>query len=258
MPVWGIKTNFDDAIATCDVLTHEQMPFTIARALTMTAQDAQKDTRDLTQRVFKLRNDWTTRNIKITPAQKDTLVATVFSDTENRETGAKDYLPSQQEGEERVPIQGRKRIAIPTKYLLSMVGNKPMPDWLRPAAMMKYADLNGKFATTRDRGKVKKGTLRRRPATINNLIFFVPSDSSGREIPLPGGAFVIMARSVGDPKAAYPMYLLVTEASIKARFPMQATVEAAVAAGIGPNFDRAAAEVMGSELLRGTGFRLKF
>lgn len=220
----------------------------------MTAQQAQQDTRDLTARVFELRNDWTRQNIKITAAEKSTLVATVYTDTENRQTGAKDYLPGQEDGFDRVPVAGRSHIAIPTRYLRNMVGNKAIPDYLRPKALMRYADQNGKYEVTR--GK-KRGSLRRSPTTIAGMVFFLPMDSTGQPVPMKGGALAIMGRNVGDSKRAYPMYLLVTDAHIKARFPMIETVQATVGARIGPNFDRAAAEVMANEALRGSGFRLK-
>ena len=209
------------ALAGMQELADTQLPFAIAKALTRTAQAGQADSRALAGKVFALRNDWTTRNIRITPATKQTLSATVYTDTGNRLSGAPDYLPGQQDSYEKVPHNGRAHLAVPTRQLRQLAGgdHKPIPDWLRPKAMLKYAATaqTSRFGSYTDR----RGRVRNQPKAINGLYFF--------KVTLKSGAGCILARHVTDVRdAAVPMYMLVTAASVRKRFPMEATVEATV------------------------------
>lgn len=244
---------------TCDVreplegiekLLAEDLPFTLARFLTMQAQTGQEAARQLEgSGIFRLRNDWTVRNTKITPATKKSMVAEVYTDTSNRATGAGDYLLKQGEGGERVPVQGRQHIAIPTEYLRKLAGgeNRPIPDWLRPRALLEYAEGNGKWTVVR--GKMK-GQQRASPKAVRGMYFFLVTYRSG--------AKGILARYVTDPREqVYPMYVFATSAHISKRFPMAEVVEKAVDGATEENFNRAAAEVLTNNLLK-SGFGVRF
>jgi hypothetical protein len=65
--------------AGMDDAANRQIPFALARALTLTAKDAQDDVRAGLAAKFTLRNTWVSRGIRITPATKANPVAIVGS-----------------------------------------------------------------------------------------------------------------------------------------------------------------------------------
>ncbi len=241
MPAISIKVDIDGPRAALENLRAEQLPFTIARSLTIAAQSGQAVAREEEATVFKLRNDWTTRNTKIKAATKQNLVAEVYTDTANRATGAPDYLPGQQSGREKVPVNGRQHIAIPTEYLKKMVGDGIIPQELRPKALLAYAQNGGKRMT-------RGGKLRSQSARIRGMVFFLQR--------LQSGAYAIFGRYMTD-REAYPMYLLVSEVHIRGRFPMEATVEKRVQDIFPELFKKAAAETIANDMLRGSGIQVK-
>jgi hypothetical protein len=243
----SVTADFDAAIRAIGTIRDEQLPFAIARTLTMLAQDGQAAGREEEKGVFTNRNDWTVRNTKITAATKQTLKAEVFTDTANRRTGAPDYLVRQEEGGERVPVNGREHIAIPTDYLRRMVGfNNIIPDDLRPKAMLAYAENRGRLV-----GRGPKGRLRLASIAVRGMYFF--------KVDLKSGAMAILARHANDPREnAYPMYILVTRAHIRQRFHLDEDVDKAVQANLEHRFQLAAAETITNDALRGSGLSVKF
>ena len=239
MPILGAKVDISGPLAACQNLRREQLPWTIARALTKTAQYGQTAGRRIEGLVFKLRNDWTVRNTKIKAATKSSLMAVVFTDTANYHTGAPDYLERQQDGGERVPVNGRKHVAIPTNYLRRLTGNGPIPDRLRPKTMLQFATI----------GPPTKGQARKRRGAIRDGMYFFL-------VTLHSGAYAILGRYVTD-KRAYPMYILVTEAHLRGRFPLEKTVIEICDTRFQENFKTAAIETLGNDLLRGSGLRVK-
>jgi len=237
-----VKVDISDARQKMKDLQENQLPWTIARSLTMTAQSAQGAVRKQLPSIFRLRNTWTSMNIRITAAEKKNLVAEIYTDTSNRQTGAPDYLPRQDYGGEKFPIAGKQHIAVPTKFLQALVSNGPIPEGLRPRVLMKYADQAGTF--TSRRGKIKA-----MPALIRGMEFFLQR--------LKGGDYAIFGRRPNT-RQPLPFYLLIPEARIKARFPMEQLVEAEVQRVYEENFRKAAIETMGSDLLRGTGIYIRF
>lgn len=236
---------------TCDIagarealteLKDSQLPFTIARTLTRCAQDAQGVVRTDIPGIFKVRNDWTVQGIRITPATKQTLFAVVRTDTANRMTGAPDYLPRQDEGGEKLPVAGRMHIAVPTKYLGMLTSlSKPIPDALRPRALLAYADQQGRYTS-------RRGTSRPQPPLIRGMVFFVSKFKSGK--------MAIFGRYFTE-QNAYPLYLLTPEAHVIARFPMEDIVFASVNATFKENFRKSAIEVITNDYMRGSGFQIK-
>lgn len=66
------------------------VPFALARALTLTAKDAQGDVREDLPKRFTLRNKWVSNGIRITPATKtspEAIVGSVEAFMERQETG---------------------------------------------------------------------------------------------------------------------------------------------------------------------------
>lgn len=242
-------------------LAEDQLPFTIARFLTMQAQSGQEAARGTVKGVFELRNDWTRSNIKITPAKKTTMFSEVFTDTGNRKTGAPDYLPRQEEGGERVPLAGHKFLAIPTRYLFKYTPKtRPIPDNLRPKALLPAGaevgvQYGGSFSAGSRAGGTKrvigKATMKQLKST--DFFAFVQVTKSGTPC--------IFVRHGGmghsGSQDAEPWYTLIREAHIKARFPMTEAVEKAVIENLDRNFSRAAAEVMVNDALK-NGLQVKF
>lgn len=240
----------------------DDLPFTIARFLTMEAQDGQAAAREGEQRTMKLRNDWTQRNTKITPATKQNLFSEVYTDTANYKTGAPDYLPRQQDGGERVPLAGHKFLAIPTRYLRKYApDSKPIPDNLRPLALLPAgAEAGQHYAGTFNAGSRSSGTHRViTRGTLKKLgnadfVAFIQTTRSG--------TLCIFVRHggmgyQGGSQDAEPWYTLVREAHLKSRFPMEELVRQAVEAGLENNFNRAAAEILVNNALK-NGLSVRF
>ena len=256
-----LSCDVDGPLRGLGKLREEGLPFTIARALTMTAQDAQAVVRQVERGVFNTRNDWTVRNTKITPATKETLMAEVYTDTGNRTTGAPDYLEKQQDGGERVPVSGHRYLAVPTRYLWKYTSqNKPIPDNLRPRAILPAdaqfgVQYGGSFAGGRAKGEkraIAKATLKK--LGQSEFVGFVQKTK--------GGTLCIFVRHGGlgfhGAADAEPWYVLTPSAHIPAIFPMADVVEQVVLMNFELNMTRAAAEVAVNDELRGSGLQVKF
>jgi hypothetical protein len=253
----SVKCDIDGPIKGLEQMLGEDLPFTIARFLTMQAQSGQEAARQGERNVFKLRNDWTTQNTKITPATKKTMFSEVYTDTSNRKSGAPDYLPRQDEGGDKVPVAGHRFLAIPTRYL-RRVAPGAIPDALRPKNLLPPGveigvEYQGNF-TVKGAPRPRRGlgkAIRTKLAT-NDYVAFVQ---------MTGGTLCIFVRhggmGYGGSHDAEPWYTLIREAHISARFPMEELVQQAVDANLERNFTRAAAEVLVNNLLK-SGFRVNF
>jgi hypothetical protein len=85
---------------------------------------------------------------------------------------------------------------------------------------------------------------------VNGHVFFV-NERRGTEKP------AIFARLPGHRYPIQPIYLLIQEAHLKARFAATPEVEEIVQANFDKFFTQAATEVAANDLLRGTGVRVK-
>lgn len=223
----------------------KQLPFAIARTLTKVAQDGQAAGIVEVGQVFTQRNDWTRRGIKIKPATKTNLVAEVFTDTSNRKSGAPDYLLKQEDGGDRVPVNGRHYIAIPTKYLRriapGVIGNSLRPRSLLPQNAVMGQEYSGRFgfvgksATPFPRTQAQSASLGQR-----DFVAFVQKAKSGTLC-----IFVRHAgmRYRGSGEAAEPWYTLVTHAQIKKRFHLEGDVQKAVDANLQRRWDETLQEI---------------
>ena len=240
-------------------LAGEDLPFTLAYALTLTAKDSQADLQSNERGRFTLRNDWTTRNTKITPATKATLASAVYIDTENRETGAPDYMEPQADGALKVPHNGHHYLAIPTKYLYRYTPrNRPLPDNLRPSALLppnvkEGQEFAGSFSGGKNNGEKRAITGRTlKKLRTGDFIAFIQR--------LKGGTLCIFVRHGGmTGQAAHdaePWFTLVPSATIIARFPVGEIVQSTVDRRFGDNFGRAIAETRINDALRPTGLSI--
>jgi hypothetical protein len=75
----NVKHDVERIVVGLDDLAQRQIPFATARALTMTARDAQSDLRAEMPKRFTLRTSRVNKGIRITPATKGNLAAVVGS-----------------------------------------------------------------------------------------------------------------------------------------------------------------------------------
>jgi len=246
MPVLSAKVDVDGPLRAFADLRQNQIPFTIARALTMTAIDARNTTRTLEGSKFQLRNDWTVDRTLTQMATKQNLTAEVYTDTANRRTGAPDYLPRQEDSGTKTPsgrvtVDGIAYIGVPTKYLRAIVG-QIIPSWARPAQLLQNIKSRG----TRRRGKAEGPSVR--GFVTFGHVFFATVLKSGKP--------AIMARAVGE-RDALPMYILIKSAHIPAVFPAFQEVSQTAEARFPANFSRAATEVIANDAMRGSGVQVR-
>jgi hypothetical protein len=262
MAMIDMKVNFDPLIEGVGLL-QEQLPFAIARTLTLCAQDGQSAGRELERGVFTLRNDWVRSNTKITPATRQTLMAEVYTDTGNRKTGAPDFLPRQQEGGEKVPVSGHKFLAIPTRYLFKYTPkNRPIPDNLRPRAILPPdAQIGERYQGQFSAGKRAEGV--KRVIAGRTLKKLRSGDFSAFTQFTRSGKLCIFVKhgglnGNGGGRDAEPWYILVKDAHIHAIFPLEEVVVRVVNANVERNWQKAAAETIAGDALRGSGITVKF
>jgi len=255
-----VSVDVDGPLRGIRALRDQSLPFVIARSLTMTAQDAQTVVRQFEKGgVFNIRNDWTVRNTKITPATKEKMMAEVYTDTGN--ASHPDYLPRQQDGGEKVPVGGHRWLAIPTDYLFKYTSRKRViPDNLRPRALLPAnaqfgESYEGSFSS--GAGAVKRviGKKTLKKLGTAEFVAFVQKAKSGIQC--------IFVRHGGmswhgGSRDAEPWYLLISHGHVKGVFPMTELVEKTVGAKFDANFTRAATEVAVNDALRGTGLSVKF
>jgi hypothetical protein len=255
-PLLNIKVDVDGPLAACKELRENQIPFTIARALTMTADDARWALRSLEAKVFSLRNDWTEARTLVKMATKSDFTAQVYTDTANRKTQAPDYLPMQEEGGTKVPygvvkVNGVSYIAVPSQFLRKAVGAGPIPTWVRPQNLLNGIKSSGRRRKGGMEGPTTQGYL------VNGYAFFAaPIKGSKAEI-------AVYARRQGawdnrkDSRGLEPWWYLVNSVSEKPIFPAMLEVEKVVQDSFPGNFSKAATEVMGNDLLRGSGVSVR-
>lgn len=105
-----ISVNTDDVSKWLLFLGRDQIPFAAARALTWTAQDAQKQVqRELPQR-FTIRNTFVKRGIRVKPAKKTKLQSSVFTRSDGK--FSIDFMFQQETGGTKRGRSGD--IAVPT------------------------------------------------------------------------------------------------------------------------------------------------
>jgi len=245
-----IKVNIDGPLKAFRDLRTNQLPFTIARALTMTAIDGQAAMRDLEGSVFTMRNDWLIRNTRIKAATRENLVAEVYEDTRNRKGSAPDYLSDQESGGVRTGFVWWNRVeyrAIPTKYLNPFNGVIPR----ELAAQNLLNAVDGKYTVTVTKRvgdfKYKRNAIRKQKL-VQNMVFFV--------VTLKSGTLALCGRQARE-NNAIPFYVLETSAKVSPTFPAFEEVNKMAQETFPENFRRAAIETIASDLLRGSGVSVR-
>lgn len=232
-----VKVDVTQAVEGLHELEKQHLPFALAATLTTLARGAQGQVKTGLPSKFILRNAFTESGIRFKPAEKKSasIEADVHTDTANRKTGAPDYMGKQEEGGERVAFGGHTHIAIPTKYLRQMIGQKPIPAELRPKALLTA--VNGRYT-----GRTRKGQIAMKNQTrVNGMVFFLQQGKNGTPM--------IMGRYWTE-HDAFPFYVLVRNVTTRTRLDMEATVEKYVA----ENFDRTWQEQWEKMRLKGLRF----
>ncbi len=121
----GVKIRVVDDVARLtrdlDETANRQIPFALARALTMTARDAQTDVRADLPRRFTIRNTWVSKGIRITPATKAKPEAVVGS--------LEPFMARQETGGTKT-ARSHSRVAVPKTKPTRII-----PKGQRPAAL---------------------------------------------------------------------------------------------------------------------------
>ena len=207
-----IETDFSEAIAGLHELQKKQLPFAMAATLTALSKDGKRDVGNSLSQKFTLRNRWTEQGVRNKPADKNSFPM----ESDVHTTEGVDYLGLQEDGGEKVPVGGHAHLAIPTKYLRQMCPGV-IPAELRPRNLL--GAVGGRYTARTRKGQM---ALRDQRA-VRGFVFFLQS--------LRGGELAILGRYMTD-RDAYPFYLLVPSANVKARLDMDKTVDSTVQANL--------------------------
>lgn len=215
----NIAVDIEPAVEGLHELQRRSVPYAKARTLTMVAKDGQEAARgQIKDGRFKLRNTWTVRQTLYHSASKQgsKRFSQVFTDTQNRKTGAPDYMGRQETGGEKVPLGGRQYIAIPTRYLRKYAP-RIIPDQLRATHLLPNGAMSGgmPWAAPRRRNISKRAYKK----LGGGWVAFVQKARTG--------SLFIFVRKAGQ-RDAEPWYLLVREAEVPKRLDMTEIVQKTV------------------------------
>lgn len=139
-----LARNMDDG-------ARRHLPFAVARALTMTAKDAQGEVREELPRKYTLRNSWVKNGIRITPATKASPEAVVGS--------LEPFMERQEEGGKKT-ARGGHRVSVPVKKPTRVI-----PRGQRPSAVRKRPRVFV-VKTAGGAGIVRRTTKKRYPLQL--------------------------------------------------------------------------------------------
>lgn len=141
----GLKSDIEKLTASLSAFNPDQLPYTIARALTTTAKQAQAAVIDAMPSNFILRRkQFIESGVQIEPARKENLRAIVFD--------RDDFMARQESGDDKIPIDGGKNLAVP-------LAARPNPGAIIPEAL-RPANLGRAVYTISSKGHLitKRGT----------------------------------------------------------------------------------------------------
>lgn len=133
----GVKSTLGKLVASLDAFEPDQLPFSIARALTRTAIEAQAAVRLAMPSEFTIRRDWIQRGIQVQGATKSDLRAIVFSRDK--------FMGRQEYGGEKVPKLGGHYVAVP-------LAARPNPMMLIPKELLPANMPQATYVTSRKTG----------------------------------------------------------------------------------------------------------
>lgn len=147
-----VTSDVERVIRAFDNLSSKQIPFALARALTRTAQDAQKDVREDLPRKFTLRNNWVSSGIRIKAATKALPAAEIGS--------LEPFMARQETGGIRTP-RSHRRIAVPAGGVKrtgkGMIAKSQRPAALKgkPGVFLMRSKSGGGAGIVRRQGKAR-------------------------------------------------------------------------------------------------------
>lgn len=141
----GLKSDIENLTASLTAFKPDQLPYTIARALTLTAKQAQAAVRGAMPDNFILRRkEFLESGVLVEAATKDKLTAIVWD--------RDDFMARQESGDDKIPIDGGRNLAIP-------LDARPNPRSIIPEAL-RPANLGRAVYTISRKGNLitKRGT----------------------------------------------------------------------------------------------------
>lgn len=142
----GLKSDIEKLTASLTAFNPDQLPYTIARALTTTAKQAQAAVRDAMPENFILRRKaFIESGVLVEPAKKDKLTAIVWD--------RDDFMARQESGADKIPVDGGKNLAVPLAARPNP--RSIIPEELRPANLGKAVytvSRNGNLITKKGSG----------------------------------------------------------------------------------------------------------
>jgi hypothetical protein len=193
----SISVNAENVIKTLSDIKKRRLPFAMANALTQTAKQSQFVVQKRLREIFTIRNTWTERGIKITPARKSD------SDQFAEVKVDRNYLVLQDLGGEKITHNGHRYVCVPIRENLGIGNADIIRQRQRPSALIAA-------------GKAFKVQLK------DGRLFLFERISTGR------GA----ARA----STIVPIYRLVLEARVRPVLQFESTVLDVVRTNFIPNF----------------------
>ncbi len=187
-----IETSISSAVGFLDDLSKNQLPFALAKGLTMTAQDAQQHQIGGLPGKFILRKNWYGPNVaigfRVQSATKTNLQSAIYCNAP--------FILRQEKGGTKFPLH--EYLAIPTAAV-QPDRNKLIPTSLKPSYLL------GGY---RYRGRNKKR---------GEYAYAEKTETRAFILPLSSGNFGIFQRFGSDKRDVRLMYTLVKHADIRAR-----------------------------------------
>lgn len=221
MPSFRCDLDITQAVSGLSELEKKHLPFATAATLTSSAKGAQQAVQSTVApgatKPFTIRNNWTRQNIRVKAADKNTwpMHAVITADTSSGK--APDYLSLQSSGGEKVPHNGNVHIAVPSEYLIAMVGKtNVIPSELRARNLL--GAVGGRYVVTRRAGRNKGQLALVNQKRVRGFEFFTQTVH---------GEDAILGRYFTD-RQAYVFYWLVPEVRVRAAFPFETLCRNAV------------------------------
>ncbi len=161
----GLICDISQVLKANDDLVNKQLPFATARALTLTAQDAQAAIRQSMPQNFTIRNAWSQRGIIIQPANKNVIPArsaVMVGDIWN-------YLFLQESGGDKTP-RSSQHLAVPEDIRSSPM--QILRASLRPKELLQRKDV-----FVKDLGGGNQAIFQRLPGKRLQLLYILVPDA---------------------------------------------------------------------------------
>lgn len=214
----GVKSDLAELRNMLTAFEDDQLPYTVARALTQTAMQARDEVRVAMRSEFTIRRDWVVTHISILMARKDNLQAMVYS--------SDPFMGRQEYGGEKIPMDGGKNIAVP-------LAARPNKGSIIPASLLPQNLGKSEYTISLRSGKeiVKKGTGGAAFRLISN-----------------GKTYLALRTAAG----LQMMYLLVPMTLVKPRLNLTEITLRVVKQRFAENFFKAANEAMATRRTGGS------